>query len=214
MKISTRAVVVSLLCASPVAFAGFTVIDDDSKRAATAETFPLAGDASVQALQAELERVRAELTETKARLADAEQRNERAHERLVEQGANVTPSMTLGFAFGSSKFTPVDRAQECALLGSALRAAHVDVFAFTDSVGTPRANERVATQRAKAAKSYLVASGVPAEKISAGGRQGDYIADNGTEAGRAANRRVEFHFRTADRRDAVATAVDPASDSL
>lgn len=196
MKISLRACALSLLCASPVAIAGFTVIDDGKAPRATSVEAGVPGD-DAAALRAELDRVSAELAATKARLSDAYRRQERTRELLNDYVQNATPPMTLGFGFGSAKFSPGSRAQECTLLVNALRSDQIDVVGFADSLGTPDANARVAARRAEAAKSYLVANGVPAQKISADGRQGEYIADNGTEAGRAANRRVEFRFTSA-----------------
>lgn len=211
MKISLRACAISLLCASPVAFAGFTVIDDAKKRPAPPSTDQvIAGDASadVLALRAELDRVNAELSEAKARLSDAYKRNERTRELLSEYIDNTTPPMTLGFAFGSASFSPSTRAQECNLLVSALRSETVNVLGFTDSLGSPEINVKIAERRAEAAKGYLVRNGVDGAKIRTEGRAGSYVADNGTEAGRAANRRVEIHFKRDGDVEEVAMAGD------
>lgn len=75
---------------------------------------------------------------------------------------------------------------------------NVQVFGYTDNVGSMAANQKVATGRADAVEKYLVDSGVAASRISATGLpMQDYVASNDTEAGRAQNRRVEIYI-TAD----------------
>jgi OmpA-OmpF porin, OOP family len=63
----------------------------------------------------------------------------------------------------------------------------------TDSTGTKAGNQVLSEQRAAAVVSWLVAKGVAAERLTAVG-MGDTkpVADNGTDAGRAKNRRVEL----------------------
>ena len=67
---------------------------------------------------------------------------------------------------------------------------------FTDNVGTVGSNQLLSTQRALAVKKQLVSQGISAERISAVGLgPSNPIASNQTEAGRAANRRIEFIIR-------------------
>jgi outer membrane protein OmpA-like peptidoglycan-associated protein len=70
----------------------------------------------------------------------------------------------------------------------------VQVDGHTDSVGKAETNQKLSQTRAEAVVSYLVQKkGVSAKRLSAKG-WGDQqpIADNGNEAGRAKNRRVDF----------------------
>jgi OmpA-OmpF porin, OOP family len=72
----------------------------------------------------------------------------------------------------------------------------VKVYGHTDSVGNPEANQRLSEARAAAVKSYLMRT-APSEFPSSRFRirgVGDQqpIADNGTDSGRAKNRRVEI----------------------
>jgi outer membrane protein OmpA-like peptidoglycan-associated protein len=70
---------------------------------------------------------------------------------------------------------------------------HVAVEGHTDSMGDPAFNKQLSEGRAKAVRAYLVEKGVAADRLSAKGfGQTKPIADNKTEAGRAANRRVDF----------------------
>lgn len=62
----------------------------------------------------------------------------------------------------------------------------------TDAVGSPEFNQRLSEDRCQAVKATLVADGVPARQIATRGLGATQpVADNGTDAGRAKNRRVE-----------------------
>jgi len=70
----------------------------------------------------------------------------------------------------------------------------VQVDGHTDNVGKAETNQRLSQSRAAAVVGYLVQKkGVSAKRLAAKG-WGDQqpIADNGKEAGRAKNRRVDF----------------------
>src|SRR5579864_3908474 len=86
-------------------------------------------------------------------------------------------------------------------LARAVRACPgaVRVEGYTDTVGRGRINRALSDRRAAAVRDALIARGVPAERLKAhgyGARRA--IADNATEAGRAKNRRIEFHVLSAD----------------
>ena len=70
----------------------------------------------------------------------------------------------------------------------------VTVAGYASSEGTAAHNMRLSRDRANSVKTYLVNSGVDAKhlKIKAFGETHP-VADNSTEEGRIANRRVEFH---------------------
>ncbi len=81
-------------------------------------------------------------------------------------------------------------------IANALQAcpeAKIEVAGHTDSSGSEAGNQRVSEQRAQAAVDYLVGKGIDRERFTAVGYGPSRpIADNGTAAGRTANRRVEF----------------------
>ncbi len=73
--------------------------------------------------------------------------------------------------------------------------AEIRIEGHTDNSGNPTANKTLSSKRAAAAKAALVSRGVAANRItSIGYGQEKPVADNATEEGKAANRRVELYF--------------------
>lgn len=69
----------------------------------------------------------------------------------------------------------------------------VRIVGHTDSTGTDAINNPLSVNRAASARDYLVAQGVAAQRFTIDGRGShEPIADNGTEAGRGRNRRVDI----------------------
>lgn len=69
----------------------------------------------------------------------------------------------------------------------------VEVAGHTDSVGSEAANQRLSEQRANSVGNYLIGQGLVRERFEiVGFGKSRPIADNSTEQGRAANRRVEI----------------------
>ena len=73
--------------------------------------------------------------------------------------------------------------------------AVVTVEGHTDNVGVPARNKVLSKQRADAVKAWLISRGgvQPRRLLTAGWGQERPVTSNGNEAGRASNRRVEFH---------------------
>ncbi len=70
---------------------------------------------------------------------------------------------------------------------------HVEVGGHTDNVGNDADNQRLSQQRAQTVYDYLVQRGVAANRLSYKGYgESRPVAANGTEEGRAANRRTTF----------------------
>ena len=69
----------------------------------------------------------------------------------------------------------------------------VEIQGHTDNVGNDDANLKLSDQRAKAVYDYVIGKGVPADRLRYKGYgESQPIADNGTAAGRAKNRRTVF----------------------
>ncbi len=70
----------------------------------------------------------------------------------------------------------------------------VTIIGHTDSTGSDAINNPLSMDRANAARDYLVARGVSAQRIATDGRGShEPIADNSSAQGRARNRRVEIY---------------------
>lgn len=76
----------------------------------------------------------------------------------------------------------------------------VKIVGHTDNTGSDAINQPLSVNRAGATRDYLVNRGVAVNRISIDGRGShEAVADNGTVAGRAANRRVEIFVAEAVR---------------
>lgn len=77
-------------------------------------------------------------------------------------------------------------------------ATTIAVIGHTDSIGPDSVNDPLSLARAQSTRNYLVAHSVAAGRISVSGRgEHEPIASNASEAGRAANRRVEIYMAEA-----------------
>jgi outer membrane protein OmpA-like peptidoglycan-associated protein len=109
--------------------------------------------------------------------------------------ASLLASEQIEFAPGSAKIDP----KSGALLDKLARQIRtcpgkIRIEGYTDTVGRGRVNQHLSEARAAAVRTALVARDIPGARLSAkgyGARRA--IADNTTEAGRARNRRIEFH---------------------
>jgi len=76
---------------------------------------------------------------------------------------------------------------------------HIHVIGHTDSMGRELYNLQLSIRRAEAVAEYLRTRGIALARLTADGRgEAEPIADNGTEPGRASNRRVEIIVRPPD----------------
>jgi len=74
--------------------------------------------------------------------------------------------------------------------------ALVSIIGHTDSTGSDAINNPLSVARAQAVRDHLIARGVAAARIQTEGRgEREPVADNGSEAGRSKNRRVEIFLR-------------------
>lgn len=70
---------------------------------------------------------------------------------------------------------------------------NIMIVGHTDSAGTADYNMDLSVRRAEAVRAYLVDSGVSGSRLTTQGKgENEPIADNGTNAGRMQNRRVEI----------------------
>ena len=101
----------------------------------------------------------------------------------------------INFAFNKSDITPeakliLDKIAE-SLIVPANSARTIDVTGNTDAIGSEGYNTKLGQDRADQAKAYLVSKGVADSRVNARtAGEGDPIAPNTTDNGRATNRRV------------------------
>jgi outer membrane protein OmpA-like peptidoglycan-associated protein len=108
---------------------------------------------------------------------------------------NVTLTSDLAFGFNSAKLSTKAKTRIDKIAGQVRRASlegKIYVDGYTDNIGSAAYGKVLSQQRADAVSTYLGSQlvGVPVTIVSIAHGEADPIADNSTEAGRAANRRV------------------------
>lgn len=79
---------------------------------------------------------------------------------------------------------------------AAMKGANISVVGHTDSTGDEAYNQALSERRAAAVAEALKANGISMDNISiSGAGESQPVADNGTAAGRAANRRAEISVK-------------------
>ena len=99
------------------------------------------------------------------------------------------------FKTGSAELDPVSTTvlNEVAESLKAWPAVRVEIQGHTDSVGSAEANRDLSSRRAESVRQFLITAGTDPGRLTAVGYGEDLpVADNTTDAGRAANRRVEL----------------------
>jgi hypothetical protein len=99
------------------------------------------------------------------------------------------------FAVGKADLTDEakENLQEAAVTLAEYPDADVEIEGHTDSTGSAKLNLELSENRAKNVMSFLIEKGISEKRLSAVGYGKDRpIADNGTDEGRATNRRVEL----------------------
>lgn len=113
----------------------------------------------------------------------------------IGEGIAITFDSGLLYDFDSDVVKSAARANLDALASSLDKYPDTDllVVGHTDAIGTASYNQELSERRARAAADYLASQQVSRARIHTEGRGvTEPIASNDTEAGRAANRRVEI----------------------
>jgi hypothetical protein len=119
---------------------------------------------------------------------------------LVDLGADLAKAchaVLYGvlFDFNKSTLQPLSDAalQPAANVMAADRTLKLEVQGYTDNVGNDAYNQTLSEARAKAVVTWLTQHGVAADRLTAKGYgKTKPVADNGSDEGRAKNRRVEI----------------------
>lgn len=117
--------------------------------------------------------------------------------QVTRQGDNLVLNIPSGitFAYDSADVQPEFRRtlDQVAATLAQYNETFVDVYGHTDSTGSDAYNEALSQRRATSVADYLSGHGVhPARIGTRGYGETQPIASNDTDAGRAANRRVEI----------------------
>ena len=111
---------------------------------------------------------------------------------------NAYIDIAINFDFNSARVSGRSRAQleqiALALRSPALKHARVRIEGHTDSIGSVAYNQDLSERRARSVRQALVGNhGISGERLeTAGYGESLPVRSNGTDAGRAANRRVTF----------------------
>lgn len=116
---------------------------------------------------------------------------------VTRQGDNLLLNLPSGitFAYDSASVQPQFQRtlDQVAATLAQYNETYVDVYGHTDAVGSDAYNQALSERRATAVADYLAGHGVQPARIGTRGYgKTQPIASNDTDAGRAANRRVEI----------------------
>lgn len=116
---------------------------------------------------------------------------------VTRSGDNIILNMPNDVTFGVDETVLSSRAQSVlasvALVAKEYNDTRLNITGYTDSTGSDSYNLRLSQVRANEVGQYLMQQKVAANRVSSFGRgEASPIADNGSPAGRAQNRRVEI----------------------
>ncbi|KQR71756.1 OmpA family protein [Pedobacter sp. Leaf176] len=116
---------------------------------------------------------------------------------VIREGEGIIVKFDSGILFDFDKTALKDAAktnvQSLAASLNQYPDTDIKIIGHTDSRGTEQYNQGLSERRAAAVKAYAVSQGVPSSRLVTIGKGfAEPIADNETDAGRAANRRVEI----------------------
>jgi OmpA-OmpF porin, OOP family len=118
--------------------------------------------------------------------------------RVVLTESNIAIMDKVQFETGKAALLPASHAlldEVAKMLKDNPQVEMISVEGHTDSTGSPDFNRKLSQQRAESVAKYLSGKGVKAARMEPKGFGPDRpVADNETDAGRDANRRVEFNI--------------------
>ena len=142
------------------------------------------------------------------RMADKQQAMERATagtgievSRTADNQLRVQVPSDISFAVGRADLQSTLRPVLDQFAQGLDPAMLVRIVGHTDSSGSDAINDPLSLARARTVRDYLVDRGVPTTRMEIAGRgEREPVADNGSDAGRARNRRVEILLREPESR--------------
>jgi outer membrane protein OmpA-like peptidoglycan-associated protein len=115
------------------------------------------------------------------------------YDRMMSEGKFITYGITFDLGKSSIKPESMGEINRIVQLMTENPDLKFSVEGHTDSTGNSASNQTLSEARSKAIVDKLVSLGITSDRLSSSGKgQNNPIADNGTDEGRAKNRRVEF----------------------
>lgn len=118
--------------------------------------------------------------------------------RVVLTESNIAIMDKVQFETGKATLLPASNAlldEVAKMLKDNPQVEQISVEGHTDSTGSPEFNRKLSQQRAESVAKYLSGKGVKAARMEPKGFGPDRpVADNESDQGREANRRVEFNI--------------------
>ena len=105
----------------------------------------------------------------------------------------------VNFLYDEAELTEYSRQRVAAIIDALNQSpgTRVEIFTYTDNIGSDAYNLRLSQKRAASLKNRLVLGGIDPDRVRAVGRgEQNPIADNSTPGGQAINRRGEFVFHS------------------
>jgi len=110
----------------------------------------------------------------------------------------LTKTQYVNFAYGKSSLTKVSHSKIQNIVNKIkdMPFSEIEIFAYTDNIGSDSYNLALSERRAVATRKLLISLGLDGSKIKAFGMgEKNPIADNSTREGQAINRRGELRFK-------------------
>ncbi len=115
------------------------------------------------------------------------------YDRMMTDGKFITYGITFDIGKSTIKPESMGEINRIVTLMNENPDLKFSVEGHTDSTGNADSNQKLSDERSAAVVAKLVEMGISEDRLqSAGKGQTSPIADNGTDEGRAKNRRVEF----------------------
>lgn len=116
---------------------------------------------------------------------------------VSREGDNIILNMPSNITFDTNSYTLKGRFHDTldsvVLVLNEYKSTIVTVMGHTDSTGSKQLNQKLSEERALAVANYMSQKGVAQQRLAASGYGEAFpIASNGSENGRAQNRRVEI----------------------
>ena len=119
-------------------------------------------------------------------------------DKVILTASNIAITDQVQFETGKADLKPVSFGlldEVVAVMKSNPQIEVVQVEGHTDSTGSPDFNRKLSQQRAESVVKYIASKGIKKDRLDPKGFGPDRpIADNESDAGREANRRVEFNI--------------------